>query len=80
MSGGTIKVSAWSPPHAARLYETSRKDPLKSCSTTSAFGADADDLIALIAGITLNLLMAFNRMLKKGFQTRPSQEAMKETQ
>lgn len=54
MSGGTIKVSAWSPPHAARLSETSRKDALESCSTTSAFGADADDLIALIAVIMLN--------------------------
>lgn len=45
-----------------------RKIHSKDAPPTFAFGADADDLIATVSGITLNLLMAFNRMLKKDFR------------
>uniref|UniRef100_A0A8C0C305 G protein-coupled receptor 27 n=1 Tax=Buteo japonicus TaxID=224669 RepID=A0A8C0C305_9AVES len=44
----------------------------KAAPPTSAFGADAGNLIAIVSGITLNLLMAFNRMLKKDFRPSPA--------
>lgn len=45
-----------------------RKICLKDAPPTFTIGADANDLIATVSGITLNLLMAFNRMLKKDFR------------
>lgn len=63
-----IRVRAWSLLPAERLSETSQKDPPKRCSTNLRFWADADDLIATVSEIMLNLLMAFNRMLKKDFR------------
>lgn len=68
MSGGTIEVSAC-PRHTQRDFlKPARKMHSKAAPPTSAFGADAGNLIAIVSGITLNLPMAFNRMLKKDFR------------
>lgn len=50
------------------FLKPARKIHSKDAPPTFAFGADADDLIATVSGITLNLLMAFNRMLEKDFR------------
>lgn len=59
-AGGTPEASAW--PLAGPM-ETFCNQPASSGADV-AFGADADDLIAIVSGIMLNLLMAFNRTLE----------------
>lgn len=50
------------------FLKPARKIRSKDAPPTFTFGADADDLIATVSGITPNLLMAFNRMLKTDFR------------
>lgn len=59
-AGGTPEARTWP---LAGSTETFCNQPASS-GADAAFGADAVDLIAIVSGIMLNLLRAFNRTLE----------------